>query len=411
MTRSRLIAVNWRDPANPLAGGAETHVWNMLRPAVEAGWRVTAIVARFPGCRKLELIDGIEVIRCGEDWRYYAILPWKLVREIAAEKPALVIEFINKLPCFTPLYVRTPVAVFVHHLFGDAAHFELPFPGPAIMRTLEALIPFGYRRTPVLTGSPSSARELIARGIAAGRTRVAPYGVDVRQFEPGPRSRDPEVLYLGRLMRYKGVDHLLRAFATVKVRVPNARLNIAGEGKARRELERLSAKLDLESAVEFHGEVSEVVRTQLMQQAWTTVLPSFKEGFGLTIAEAALCETPSIGFDVPGINDAIDHPETGLLVPYGSVSVLADAIVRLLTREDERRLMGIRARCRFLNFTWESSANQFWNALGYHKVAQAVEWRSHDEKIDLEPKCDGERPLGLTATEKTRNSLGVNRST
>jgi glycosyltransferase involved in cell wall biosynthesis len=185
-----------------------------------------------------------------------------------------------------------------------------------------------------------------------------PYGVDTAAFSPGEKAGRPTVLYLGRIKRYKGVDHCIQVLPALRERFPDIHLKIAGTGDARESLERLARELQVEEHVSFLGFVSEADKLRLYQEAWLTCLPSYKEGFGLTVPEAALCETPTVGYDVPGLCDAIEDRKTGLLVPYGRLDALTEALASLLVDEALRRQMGQAARERYRTFTWDRAANQ-----------------------------------------------------
>ena len=79
----------------------------------------------------------------------------------------------------------------------------------------------------------------------------------------------------------------------------------------------------------FHGFVSEAEKLDLLRSAWANVFPSPKEGWGITVVEAAACGTPSLASDSPGLRDSVRHGETGFLVPHGDVEVLATRMLEL----------------------------------------------------------------------------------
>ena len=153
----------------------------------------------------------------------------------------------------------------------------------------------GYRRAHFHAISESTRDDLVARGVAGERIRVIHPGVDSVRFTPGPpgtRSSTPRFLYVGRLKRYKGIGLAVRALAVARRRRPDIRLDIAGTGDHRVELEQLAAELGLADAVTFHGFVSEADKVSLLRAAWANVFPSPKEGWGITVVEAAACGTP-----------------------------------------------------------------------------------------------------------------------
>lgn len=354
----RLLLLNWRDIHNPLAGGAEVHIWEVFSRLAERGWAVDLLCANYSSAPCEELIQGIRVRRIAHPAIYHWALPFHYRNFARDHKPDHVIDFMNKLPLYTPLYVKEPLCGFVHHLFGSAAVQEAGFFLGSGVWAYEWPVRWVYRTTPILTGSNSSVGELKSMGLSKVQVSPMPYGVEVEQYIPGNRAASPTILYLGRLKHYKGVDHLISVIPELKSRFSNIQVNIAGDGDALSSLVAQAEKLGVTDKITFHGRVDDRERLRLYQEAWVTCLPSYKEGFGLTIPEAALCATPTVGYDVPGIRDAILDGLTGRLVPYGDRGALCEALSDILLREDYRHSLGAQARAHYLNFTWDNAADQ-----------------------------------------------------
>jgi len=115
--------------------------------------------------------------------------------------------------------------------------------------------------------------------------------------------------------------------------------------------------------VHIHGKVSEAEKVRLYQEAWVACLPSFKEGFGLSVPEAALCDTPSVGYDVPGVCDAIHHDKTGLLVPYGDAEALYNALNSVLSDGNLRDRLIDGGNHLYADFSWEAATQRMEDAL------------------------------------------------
>lgn len=352
----RVLILNWRDLHNPLAGGGEVHVWRVFEEAVRRGWDVRGICSRFPGASVHEEVEGIPVYRCGTELTYAASVP-RAYRQIRrAFRPDIVFEVMDKLPLMTPFYVREPSVCFLHHFFGAAAALEVSRPIAWGVQAAERLVPFVYQTTPFMTGSPSATSELVSMGIPREQIDTLPYGVDRESLGTVPKSSRPSIVYLGRLRRYKHVDHILRAAAQLQRDFPHLRVDIVGRGDAEGTLRALTASLGLESCVRFRGYVSEAEKRRLIGRAWVACLPSRKEGFGLSIPESALCGTPTVGYDVPGVCDAIEHGVTGLLVPYSDERSLVQSVRELLVNQGFRDALASGAAARYADFTWERAA-------------------------------------------------------
>jgi glycosyltransferase involved in cell wall biosynthesis len=228
-----IAAVNFRDPLHPEAGGAELHLEEILLEAVRRGHRVTWLVSGFKGAPAEAEHRGMRIVRRG-DWMTFNLAVPGALRALDPA-PDLVVEDINKVPCFTPLWTRARVAVIVPHLFGMAAFKEATLPVAAYVVALESLIPAVYRRCRFLVISESTRDDLVARGIARERIEVVHCGLDhaIYRADGTPKHPRPTVLYVGRLRRYKGVDWVMRVFSRVRAQVPDARLVVIGDGPDR----------------------------------------------------------------------------------------------------------------------------------------------------------------------------------
>ena len=354
-----ILLVNWQDRANPHAGGAEIHLFEIFSRLAARGHRVRLVCSGWKGGPSRATLDGIDITRVGGR-NSFALLGRRAVRRaLSDERADIVVEDVNKLPLFLALGSAPPFCVIVPHLFGETAFEEAPWPIAAAVWASERPLPWAYRRAGFHAISESTRDDLIARGVAAGRIRVIHPGVDSHHFTPGPRGRRstvPSFLYVGRLKRYKGIDLAIEALAVARKRRPDLRLDIAGTGDYRPELERLVTRLSLERAVSFHGFVSEERKIDLMRWAWANVFPSPKEGWGITVIEAAACGTPSLASDSPGLRDSVRHGDTGFLVPHGDVIGLAARMVELADSPNLVSRLGDRGRAFAESLTWERTA-------------------------------------------------------
>ncbi len=200
---------------------------------------------------------------------------------------------------------------------------------------------------------------------------VIPYAIDPDQHALTPDicerarairagGRQPLVLFVGRLVPYKGVDVLLRALPDVK-----ARAILVGDGPMKAEWQRLAADLGLtgaEGRVEFAGEVDTDTLAALYQACDVFVLPSVTraEAFGMVQVEAMACRKPVISTALPsGVPWVNQHGETGLVVPPGDVMALKNALNTLVSDPDLRARMGERGRARVeREFSTERMAGQ-----------------------------------------------------
>jgi glycosyltransferase involved in cell wall biosynthesis len=361
-----LLAVNFRDPGHPEAGGAELHLEEILLEAVRRGLRVTWLASAFRGGAPEVAHRGMRILRRGDWWDFNLVVPGVMRGELTADPPDLVVEDINKVPCLTPWWTRAPVAAIVPHLFGTTAFREASAPIALYVLALEALIPPVYRRSPFVVISESTRDDLIRRGIPAERITVVHCGLDHERYrhDPAvPKAARPTLLYIGRVRRYKGVDWVLRAMPAVLEQVPDARLVVVGDGPYMDELRRRAARSGIAAAIELRGFLPRAEKVRLLQEAWVLVQPSPKEGWGLTVVEAGACGTAVVAADSPGLRDSVRRDETGLLVPYGDTAALAAALTRALRDAPLRRRLESAGRAWAARFRWPECASRSLDAL------------------------------------------------
>ncbi len=355
-----ILIINWQDRKNPDAGGAEVHLHEIFSRVVRMGHSVTLYCSSFDGAPPEELVDGIRVVREGGRQLFNYHVPLRYMRSFRQERYDIVIDDMNKIPFFTPLFVRGPHMGLIHHLFDRSIFLETLFPIAVYVYLMErwAIALFRRTRTKMFAVSPSTKAELVANGLRAEDIALVHNCVDHATHTPGEseRSAAPLIGYFGRLKRYKSVDHLLKAFAAVRKDVPGVKLLIVGEGDHRKDLEMLASSLGIAADVRFTGFVSEEEKVRLLRQVWFVVNTSSKEGWGLTVIEANACRTMVLASDVPGLRDAIQDGVTGLLYPYGDVGELTRSMVRLLSDTELRRRLSQAAYTWSLTFDWAKVA-------------------------------------------------------
>ena len=353
-----ILLVNWQDPENPHAGGAELHLFEIFKRLAARGHRIRLVCSAWPGAAPAAVIAGIAVRRVASR-NGFALAGRRAVRRaLADERPDVVVEDINKLPLFLAGLTDLPFCAIVPHLFGETAFQEASWPVATVVWLAERPLARAYGRAGFHAISESTRDDLVARGVRPERVRVIHPGVDGVHFTPDPdvRAASPAFLYVGRLKRYKGVDTALRALAIARQIRPDLRLDIAGSGDHGPALEKLARRLGLGSAVVFHGFVTEEEKIQLLRGAWANVFPSPKEGWGITVVEAGACGTPSLASDSPGLRDSVRHGETGFLVPHGDAEALAARMLEFAAAPALVERLGAAARRFAEGHTWDRSA-------------------------------------------------------
>lgn len=175
----------------------------------------------------------------------------------------------------------------------------------------------------------------------------------------------PRILFVGRLIKRKGLDNLLLACKDMQDEGEDFELRVVGDGPEREHLVNQAAKLQLAERVRFQGELRGPPLADEYAKSSFLVMPSIQtkgdvEGFGTVFLEAAMFGKTSVGTLSGGIGDAIVPEKTGLLVPPGDVSSLKTAMLRLLRNPAERQALGQAARDR--------AANEFSNEVAMRRL-------------------------------------------
>jgi len=208
--------------------------------------------------------------------------------------------------------------------------------------------------------SPYTARKLRASALGEVPIAVVPNGVDLEvlgAIQPAPQPCD--VVSLGRLIREKRVDLLLRALALLLPRYPELRCTVIGEGPVRAELERLAAELHLEEHLTFTGFLEERAALRTLKAGSVCVLPSEREGFGMVVLESQAMGVPPVVAESPesAATDLVEDGRTGL-VCSASPPELAAAIDRLLASPRLREALAANAREEARSYSWDSIASR-----------------------------------------------------
>jgi glycosyltransferase involved in cell wall biosynthesis len=165
-------------------------------------------------------------------------------------------------------------------------------------------------------------------------------GIPIRPSRP-PLSFPPTVAFAGRLVREKGTDVLVRAFARVVKELPDARLLLAGEGPERNRLKKLISNLKLSQSISMLGHLPHPELERKFSTVWVQAVPSlWEEPFGNVAAESMMRGTTVVASNSGGLTEIVQDGQTGILVPPGDEVALAEALVSLLRNRDLSDRMG-----------------------------------------------------------------------
>jgi rhamnosyl/mannosyltransferase len=349
----------------PHLGGVETVVRTLSEGLVEhAGAHVRALVCNESRERVEETIRGVDVVR----------LPRQLALSsapVAAGMPGALRDELRRVGPDGP---EPPDVINLHspYPWGELSFLQASPDAPSIVlyhsdivrqkRLLVAYRPFLERFLDrvdlIVTSSPNMVRHSPFLAPRAEKCRVVPFGLPASRLAATPavlrraaelraaRAGRRIVLFVGRLVYYKGADVLVRAMAGV-----DADLVLIGRGPLEAELRELAAEAGIAARVTFLTPQGDDELSAWYHAADVFCLPSVarSEAFGLVQIEAHAAGTPVVSTELPtGVPYANPDGVTGLTVPPGDATALAEALDRLLGDDELRARLGGQAQARAL---------------------------------------------------------------
>ena len=346
----RILILNWKDIKHPLAGGAETVTHRYAVELTRLGHKLTLFSSSIAGLKSAEIINGVEIIRRGS---LYTVHLWACFYYLLylRQRTDILIDQIHGVPFFTPLYAHKPILTWIHEVAGEIWSKEFPWPLSFMGQLLENAGFIIYRGIPFLTDSDSTAKELRRYGIDKSRIKVIGLTINKPRVYPGKKTDSPSLVYIGRISPVKRLELVITAVHGLRQQFPELQFTLAGTGKPAY-IEKLSDIIrihGLSRHVLLIGQVSEAEKYKLLSTSWLHIQPSLKEGFGLTVLEAAAVGTPTVCFNVPGLRDLVKNRINGLIVEAQTVAAMTNSIRKLCTDN------GLRERLYSNAYNWSKT--------------------------------------------------------
>lgn len=364
----RVLYLSWRDRDNPEAGGAEVFTERTSQVMTELGAEVTIFTSRFKGSAAQDRHGDVRIVRRGGRFGCYLAGLAHLARH--RQDYDIVLDVQNGVPFWSPLISKTPVINVTHHVHRD--QWAVIF-GPRIAKfgwLLESKVaPRVYRGSRYITVSKATQDDLGDLGINVADVDLVYSGndlpADYESYDLVPRTENPSMVVVCRLVPHKQVELAIDVLAALTDSIPNLSLDVVGSGYWRDELEAHARRKGVADRVTFHGFVDEHTKHTLLARAWISLMPSHKEGWGLTIVEAGLHGTPTIAFaHAGGPTESILHGVSGLLAQ--DIHDMTEQVRVLLGHDELREELGRGARKHARSFSWQAAGEKV------HQVALSV---------------------------------------
>jgi len=226
----------------------------------------------------------------------------------------------------------------------------------------------------LLTNTLVEAQGLQSRGVKTEKVDVAGPGIDIPEYvadlPESAVSKKPFVLYVGRMSYDKGVLHAVQS--VLRLRELGSKLHIILIGQETEEFSRFFDDLPDRDKRYVHvlGVIEESLKHAYLSEAEALLLPSRTDSFGIVLLESWLYSKPVVAAAAGGIPAVVDNGKTGILVPFGDISSLANAI-RLVTEDQElNQILGENGFKKLMSqYTWEAVTDKVLGA--YHEVVGA----------------------------------------
>ena len=327
----KILWFTWKDLDNPLAGGAEIVNENLARRLVQDGHEVIFIVAGFHGAQSEQSRNGFKIIRIGNRWSVY-FKAWRLYKRRLQGWADVIIDECNTLPFFCRFYAKEPSILLIQQLAREIWFYQMPFPLSLFGYLAEPLYLRLINKYDAITFTASTKDDLTRLGFKESKTHIIPEAFDTKQGSslPAKKNPKPSLLFLSSLRPMKRPHHVIRAFEIAKKEIPALTLHVAGHGSGSyfKYVERLMSTSPFAADIVYWGSVDEPTKHMLMSQCHFICSPSVREGWGLIVTEAGVLGTPAIVYDIPGLREAVDLGNAGLLCSSNTPHGMARQIVR-----------------------------------------------------------------------------------
>lgn len=347
----RFLMLNWRDPKNPMAGGAERVSQRYLKALQERGHDVCWFTNQFPNGPVEDMVDGVPVHRGGgRGSSIFAARKWYRKQP----KFDLVIDQHHGIPWYAPWWCKTNCVAYIHEVLGPIWNSFYHWPLRSIGRWQEYRTHRLYRKTPFWVPSNSTKLELEARGVES--VKMLPNGVDtvpLHELPPKPLDSPIRLITVSRLANNKRVHHAVVLVDLLKKKGNRVDLIVVGGGECEKQLRELIARLELHDSVHLRGRLSESQKNHLLAEAHFLVHPSVREGWGLNVIEANAMGTPALVYPVSGLVDSTVAGVTGLIAEEESPAALAVALDAVLKNRPAYEALRQNAWKRSFEFQWD----------------------------------------------------------
>lgn len=198
--------------------------------------------------------------------------------------------------------------------------------------------------TKVHTVSQTSKKDLIKAGMQPEKIFVVPNGINREEYRISIKKKPFQICYIGRILFYKNLDTVIKAFKKMVSNQPLSKFVIAGKGPYEQNLKELTSRLGLEKNILFAGRISNREKLQLLAESQLMVQPSLVEGFGITVIESFCCGTPVLASNVMPLPELVKNGENGMTLPPFDENKWAEVLLEYLSNPQQCLTQGFNGK-------------------------------------------------------------------
>ena len=401
--KTRLLMLSWEFPPMTV-GGLSRHVYDLSRYLVRHGYEVHVVTTEIGDAPHEEVVEGVHVHRVhvmqpdgGEfiHWAFQLNLMMIDACQMLIDG-GLKFDLVHAHDWLVSYAAKTvkeqyglPLVSTIHateHGRNHGIHTDMQ----RYIHSLEWRLTYESQRVILCSTYMQREAEAIFQ-LPSDKLDVIPNGVDPEMLKPSVRpvggenefagSMDRVVMFVGRLVREKGVHTLLDAAPRILADFANVKFVIAGKGPMLPELVAQAERLGIRDRVHFAGFITDEQRNRLLTVAEVAVFPSLYEPFGIVALEAMAAGTPVLVSDVGGLADVVEHGRNGLKMFPDDVNSLALQVKELLGDPERAAQLAKTALQEIGKYDWNRIAEQTIDV--YRRVLQQSEWQGVAEQIAM----------------------------
>lgn len=353
---------------NELSGGAYTVVNNLVRCTSKIDSNIEIHIVSFADTNEILYMDGYTVhlvkgtfFPTSSFWYSHNVLKGKIM-DI---NPDLVHLHFAYPPYSLLTKLPFPVVITTHGLSSIKVKGSHAFRSYLSLSTY--LNPLFEKKGLIEADSIIAVSKWIKKKVELiigpnTKTVYIPNGVDISTFKhvdveaESALTIHPSIFFVGRLIKFKGVDILINSLYYVKKDFPQVHLYVAGDGPQLPQLKGLVSHLNLETNITFLGYLSEIDKQMFLHESDIFVIPSRYETFGIVVLEALKAGTPIVASKVGGIPDILGDGDYGILFNPEDVQDLARCITSLLSDSELQKELSEKGLNRVLDYSWDDIA-------------------------------------------------------